>query len=239
MEDTRKRYLIYLAISVLSFSCGVVFSEYVLSKYLSKETEEVKPSIVSEKDIQNIPIEISNPCSIRVDISGAVKTPGVYCMDNGSLIVDAVKKAGGFSKEYAFQFVSRRINLSQQIVNNQKIYIPTISELDCKIVSFSQEIQKLGQALTDSRNSKIDADFEQNITDGKDSSNQSTNTNQQGQCVNINTATKEQLMQVSGIGEVTATKIIEKRPYQKIEDLLNVSGIGEATLNKIKSSICI
>ncbi|MBP5204295.1 helix-hairpin-helix domain-containing protein, partial [bacterium] len=37
----------------------------------------------------------------------------------------------------------------------------------------------------------------------------------------------------------TAQKIIDARPYTKIEDLLNVSGIGENTYAKFKELICV
>jgi competence protein ComEA len=57
--------------------------------------------------------------------------------------------------------------------------------------------------------------------------------------VNINTATKEQLITLNGVGEATAKRIIDGRPYSQINDLLNVSGIGEATLAKFKDDICI
>jgi competence protein ComEA len=57
--------------------------------------------------------------------------------------------------------------------------------------------------------------------------------------VNINTATKEELTTLNGVGESTAEKIIMGRPYTQVEDLLNVSGIGEATLEKFKDMVCI
>lgn len=60
--------------------------------------------------------------------------------------------------------------------------------------------------------------------------------------VNINTASKEELLKLPGIGEVTAEKIInyrENNNFTKIEDLKNVNGIGIATYNKLKDLICV
>lgn len=57
--------------------------------------------------------------------------------------------------------------------------------------------------------------------------------------ININTASKSELETFPGIGPVYAQRIIENRPYQKIEDLLNVPGIGPKTLEKIKDKITI
>lgn len=60
--------------------------------------------------------------------------------------------------------------------------------------------------------------------------------------VNINTASKEELLKLPGIGEVTAEKIINYRDnnnFTKIEDLKNVNGIGMGTYNKLKDLICV
>lgn len=61
--------------------------------------------------------------------------------------------------------------------------------------------------------------------------------------VNINTADKETLMTLSGIGESKAKAILSYReqngPFQKEEDLLLVSGIGPAIFEKIKEDITL
>lgn len=61
--------------------------------------------------------------------------------------------------------------------------------------------------------------------------------------VNINTASKEELMTLTGIGESKADSIVKYRQengnFSAIEDLTNVSGIGESIFNKIKDSITV
>ncbi len=61
--------------------------------------------------------------------------------------------------------------------------------------------------------------------------------------VNLNQATKEELMTLPGIGESKAKDIISYREehggFQKPEDLMNISGIKEAVYNKIKDQITI
>jgi len=54
------------------------------------------------------------------------------------------------------------------------------------------------------------------------------------QVFDVNSATRGELMSIPGIGEVTANRMIEARPYSTVDDLLKVSGIGPATLKKLK-----
>ena len=61
--------------------------------------------------------------------------------------------------------------------------------------------------------------------------------------VNLNTATREELMSLRGIGESRAEDIIRYREtyggFQSIEDIMNVSGIKDAAFEKIKDSITV
>jgi competence protein ComEA len=57
--------------------------------------------------------------------------------------------------------------------------------------------------------------------------------------INVNTASRDELMKIPGIGEVTANRIIEKRPFKYPEELVGVRGIGAKTLEKIKPYVTV
>lgn len=60
-----------------------------------------------------------------------------------------------------------------------------------------------------------------------------------GQKVNINTASKDQLDVLPGIGPVKAQAIVDGRPYEKPEDIMKVKGIKQGEFNKIKDLITV
>lgn len=151
---------------------------------------------------------------IVVYVCGAVNSPGVYELENDSRIADAVSMAGGLLQDAD----SDSINLAGRISDGMKIRIP-----------FEGEI------LADENN-----DGEQSTSGniGEDNvSAESTN-----EKININNATKEQLMTLSGVGESKANAIIEYRntkgTFKTIEEIMNIEGIKEGVFNKIKDSIC-
>jgi competence protein ComEA len=61
--------------------------------------------------------------------------------------------------------------------------------------------------------------------------------------INVNTASKEQLEALDGIGPVKAQAIIDYRtkngPFKSLEDLKKVSGIGDATYDKIRKDVSL
>lgn len=69
------------------------------------------------------------------------------------------------------------------------------------------------------------------------------NENNQSKQININQATKEELMRLKGIGESKAIAIINYRKevgmFTNISDLLKVKGISETIYNEIKDQITV
>jgi competence protein ComEA len=60
-----------------------------------------------------------------------------------------------------------------------------------------------------------------------------------GQKVDINTAVKDDLDALPGIGPVKAQAIIDARPFKTIEDVMKVKGIKEGEFSKIKDLISV
>lgn len=53
-------------------------------------------------------------------------------------------------------------------------------------------------------------------------------------CVNINTASEEEVQQITHIGAALAAELIKLRPYHSLDELIEINGIGEARLLEIK-----
>ncbi len=57
--------------------------------------------------------------------------------------------------------------------------------------------------------------------------------------ININEASTAQLDSLTGVGAVTAEKIIQGRPYEKIEDLVEKKIVSSSVFEKIKDKISL
>lgn len=78
------------------------------------------------------PIEFSSEqatesATIRIDIEGAVKVPGLYELAGDSRVEDAITAAGGLSGEADTALIAKTINRAQKLVDGGKLYIPTLS----------------------------------------------------------------------------------------------------------------
>lgn len=60
-----------------------------------------------------------------------------------------------------------------------------------------------------------------------------------GGLISINSASSSQLDTLPGVGEVTAEKIIQNRPYSSLEDLVSKKAVTKSTFEKIKDKISL
>jgi competence protein ComEA len=247
----KKAFLVILTGEfVISFLLGFLAHMYLLplAPYIKHRVANEAVYIIEDscsesprEDIAEKTKKENSTCPIRVDLSGALNNSGVYCLKEDELLIDAIEKAGGFSKDVGLKFVSRKINLASPLVNNQKIYIPYEDDLICTLQTFQSHTKEVEHLPDQNIVQNVPGDSEgskKDVGENKDETEDDTGT-EEGNCININTGSKEDLVSLNGIGESTAQKIIDARPFETIEDILNVSGIGEATFDKFKDNICL
>ena len=172
-----------------------------------------------------------NNSKIYVYICGAVVNAGVVSGGADMRLYQAVELCGGFIDEAD----GTRVNLAMQLKDGDKIYIPYAYD----DISLTDEINNgcnpnaTGISDSNTENSGGNSESSGGNTGGTGSSN----------LININKASKSELMQLSGIGEARALDIISYREkhgaFKRIEDIKNVSGIKDAAFNKIKDYICV
>ncbi len=135
-----------------------------------------------------IEISLASPEQIEVQVSGGVASPGSYTLPSGARVANAIKAAGGFTADAYLG----GLNLTQELDDGDQIHVLSTGVL-----------------------SKV----------------------------NINTASASQLETLPGIGPVKAQNIVAYRidngPFLSKEELQNVSGIGEQTYDDLKDKITV
>ncbi|MBR4830702.1 MAG: helix-hairpin-helix domain-containing protein [Bacilli bacterium] len=164
-----------------------------------------------------------------VDIKGSINNPGVYEVECNKRIIDVINMAGGLTANADTTI----LNLSKKVKDEMYIIVYSndqIKEYKEKLLPSKEIIKQVEEKI-------ICPDNSNDACEKK--TNNKTETTLEGK-ININTATKEELMTLPGIGESKADKIIEYRKsniFNSIDDIKNVSGIGERIFTKIKDNI--
>ncbi|MCP4168310.1 MAG: ComEA family DNA-binding protein [Chloroflexi bacterium] len=151
------------------------------------------------------------PSPLRVYVSGAVNKPGVYRLPPDSLAEDAIAEAGGESIDADLV----AINLAHPLADGEQIYVPTLGEAPPPPVISAEPSRS--EAIVDKAGQTVES----------------------GEPIDLNKATLDQLVTLSGIGPKTAESIIAGRPYGTVDDLLRIKGIGEKTLEKLRPYIAV
>jgi competence protein ComEA len=188
--------------------------------YLYSLINNKKNEVKEEEPVVEEVIPIKN--EIYVDIKGYVNKPGVYKIDSGTRVIDAINKAGGLKKDANTRF----INLAKEINDGDVIVIYSNSEI--------KKAQKQDVIYVETpcvcEEVKNDACYKEETT---------SNTSK----ININTASLDDLKKLNGIGDAKAKAIIEYRTkngnFKSIEDILKVSGISQTIYAKIKENITV
>lgn len=165
-----------------------------------------------------------------VHICGEVRNPGVYELKEGSRIFEAVDAAGGFTDDAAVEL----LNLAGKIYDGMKIVI--LSEEEAERLT---EEERRGFSHVEGVGLSGGQTADGTVSGGN--AGAGANRGETDGLVNLNTASKQELMTLNGIGESRAEAIIQYRQesggFSKIEDIMKVPGIKDAAFQKIKDRI--
>lgn len=207
----------YLSVAIL-----IIILVFISLNYKEKEeTFDIKETIVTSDIVSD---------KVYVQISGEVNNPGVYEVNSNDRIIDVIELSNGLTNNADTSL----LNLSKKVFDEMYIRIYSKKEVsnakkniensEPKIIEVIKEIEKECVCI-DTNDACINE--EKNID---------------GNLININTASKEELKSLDGVGDSKAEKIVEYRTenkFKSIEDIMNVDGIGEAMFEKIKKYITI
>ena len=220
MKYISKKQKILLIVIISIITIGISYYAYAakLNEEISIEKQNEELEIEEEKTEESEEEKTKQETKkIIVHVSGAIKNEGIYELEENSRVANAIEAAGGIT-ENAY---TKEINLALALEDGMKIYIPTKEE--------AEKEKKLG-----TYNSNISGD-------DNNSKKNSESSNKGNEKININTATREELDKLPGVGEATADKIINYREangeFKKIEEIKEVKGIGDSKFEEIKDLI--
>lgn len=205
----------YKKMLVITGSVLAALLVYFFTIYDSSKQSPIQPiaPLAAIEPTEPEHIENNIPEAYVIDVKGAVRYPGVYTLEEGMRIVDAIEAAGGYTE----QANPSLINHAQKLQDELVLYIPKVGE------QLTEELEMLLAGAT-----------------SNPSSSGGGGDNKSGK-VNLNKANESELTQLPGVGPSKANAIIghrtEQGNFQTIEDLKKVTGIGEKTFEQLKELI--
>lgn len=165
------------------------------------------------KSSRQLPIQTANSevsgvkkiLEVKVDVSGAVVSPGVYTLSADSRVEDAIKLAGGVLNSANSDYLSKNINLAQKIADGMKIYVPSGSETVPVQTSSTQTSVNSVQSALININSASLSDLDK--------------------LPGIGAVTAQKIIDnrpYSGIEELVIKKAIGRSVYEKIKGMISI-----------------
>ena len=227
MKDHKKKILTAAAFLI---AAGLVFG-LTGSRDSARELDDTGAIVMNsggnrepgeQAEDENISAPENNTPEDRRDVENSEKS-GVYVYICGEVIKPGVYELSGDSRIYeavdaagGFTENAARecVNLASKVSDGMQITIYTREEAASLLADSAPVGENAGKSGTSGSG-----------------------------LVNLNTATKEELMTLKGIGESKAEDIIRYREksggFKKIEDIMKISGIKENGFQKIKDSITV
>ena len=116
MPELTARNMAFMALTAATVAA--VLAAVVL---LARQDDNAPVRIIAP---QEVPAQAEAPAQVRVYVSGAVASPGVYTLDPGSRITDALAAAGGVTEEAILD----GLNLALRVKDEAEYHVLTLGE---------------------------------------------------------------------------------------------------------------
>jgi competence protein ComEA len=167
--------------------------------------------------------------SIRIHVAGAVKKPGVYAIPSWYRVSDAMKRAGGPSADADLD----AINLADHLKDGEQLRIPRRGRPE-RLQAHLPTPEPPPPAPGTGGHAAGRYPFARSAAATPAAAEPLGP-------INLNTADRESLDALPGVGPSTADKIIayrqEQGPFLRAEDLMNVKGIGPAKFERLRGYV--
>lgn len=198
-----------LAVSLVGILIGSGLFIYSREEKTSSQLQNEKyPKSSTSKTQQDLDQSASTPSAqlaqITVDVSGAVKKPGIYQLNPDSRVFHALEAAGGLSSKADTVLIQQKINFAEKVKEGQKVFFPYLDQYMPKSSSSSE-----------------------------------STTQDEEKPTSINSASLSDLDLLPGIGMTLAQKIVDGRPYSKLEDLTEKKVLGQSVFEKVREKITL
>ena len=256
-------------IIVLGFGLLGYYLKQVYKPLSSSEIEVTKTNIVKTESVESLSEtnsseeveKVEEEPEIKVYVVGCVNKPGVVTIKKGQVIDEAIKMAGGATKEADLE----NINLAYILNENTMLRIKSkasnvaVSETILKGNANKQEASSKPKASVSQQKESVSANSDNSATSNSNVLNsgvdivtdsmgcvvedKKTDSKGEGSLININKASQAELESLPNVGPATAKAIISFREknggFKKLTDIMKITGIKQKTYDKIKDFICI
>ncbi|MEC0276282.1 helix-hairpin-helix domain-containing protein [Peribacillus frigoritolerans] len=209
MEGILKRKMTMITVAVAFVAGGIYF--FSQQGEDPANTEDIFSVTAKEAEMEQSVNEAAEPEIIKVDVKGAVKSPGIFTAQAGDRVIDLISSAGSFTEKAD----TDKVNFAQIIEDQMVIYVPEIGEEDKGNLENIQ-VGTYGDAVT------------------KGTSGGLVNLNTATQ-EDLQTLTGIGPSKADAILEYRET--VGK--FKEVDELKQVTGIGDKTFERLRDSISV
>ncbi|MFJ8067800.1 helix-hairpin-helix domain-containing protein [Peribacillus sp. NPDC096447] len=210
MDEILKRKMTKITVAVAFVAAGIYF--FLQQGEDPSDTADIFSISEKEAEIEQSENETAaEPVIIKVDVKGAVNSPGIFTAQAGDRVIDLISAAGSFTDKAD----KNKVNFAQIVEDQMVIYVPEIGE---EVTGNLENIQvgSSGDAAT------------------KGASGELVNLNTATQ-EDLETLTGIGPSKANAILEYRET--IGK--FKDVDELKKVTGIGVKTFERLRDSISV